>query len=165
MKCPFCGYENTRVIDSRPAERKPLNRYLLLIRCFITQRFGPDIHPEFIRIILIRGSLFDNPVSCTVAASGKRLPCLIMSERQYGVAVYHNTCLPLSVSNKRIGPIPSRSLNIHIIAGYFLRKSGIFICLDSTLLVRGETPLNPPPKVVGSGLGPVFWLTPCMGCT
>ena len=53
MKCPFCGHENTRVIDSRPAEdNKSIRRRRVCDEC--DKRFTTYEKVETIPIIIIK---------------------------------------------------------------------------------------------------------------
>ena len=53
MKCPFCGHENTRVIDSRPAEdNNSIRRRRVCDEC--DKRFTTYEKVETIPIIIIK---------------------------------------------------------------------------------------------------------------
>ena len=53
MKCPFCGYENTRVIDSRPAEdNNSIRRRRVCDEC--EKRFTTYEKIETIPLIVIK---------------------------------------------------------------------------------------------------------------
>ena len=53
MKCPFCGYENTRVIDSRPAENdNSIRRRRVCDEC--DKRFTTNEKIETIPLIVIK---------------------------------------------------------------------------------------------------------------
>ena len=53
MKCPFCGHENTRVIDSRPAEdNNSIRRRRVCDEC--DKRFTTDEKVETIPLIIIK---------------------------------------------------------------------------------------------------------------
>ena len=53
MKCPFCGHENTRVIDSRPAEENnSIRRRRVCDEC--TKRFTTYEKVETIPLIIIK---------------------------------------------------------------------------------------------------------------
>ena len=53
MKCPFCGHENTRVIDSRPAdENNSIRRRRVCDEC--EKRFTPYEKVETIPLIIIK---------------------------------------------------------------------------------------------------------------
>ena len=58
MKCPFCGHENTRVIDSRPAdENNSIRRRRVCDEC--EKRFTTYEKVETIPLIVIKKETYD----------------------------------------------------------------------------------------------------------
>ena len=61
MKCPFCSHENTRVIDSRPAEdNNSIRRRRVCDEC--GKRFTTNEKIETITLKIIKKDIFGNTV-------------------------------------------------------------------------------------------------------
>lgn len=62
MKCPFCGHENTRVIDSRPAEdNNSIRRRRVCDEC--DKRFTTYEKIETIPLIIIKRIITGKPMT------------------------------------------------------------------------------------------------------
>ena len=71
MKCPFCGHENTRVIDSRPAEdNNSIRRRRVCDEC--DKRFTTYEKVETIPLIIIKPMIVPRlrQESCVPVISG-----------------------------------------------------------------------------------------------
>lgn len=150
---------NDKIIVTIRVEGKKLNLDLILIGHLIAEGFRPCFNPELIRVVLLLCRFLYYPVSHALQASRKGLALFIMAERKYCIMVYHRILSYKTGSSRQACSI----LKLYEYYDHFFKKSGILICLDSTLLVRGATPLKPPPNVVGSGEGAVFCVTPGIG--
>ena len=71
MKCPYCGYQESRVVDSRPTDdNERIRRRRECLRC--QRRFTTYEAVETVPIIVIKKSGMQEPFACCGPAKSAR---------------------------------------------------------------------------------------------